>query len=705
MIFIYLLLAVGTSLGLWAVADLALAGHLLKAVSLLGLVLLISWCGAVFARRAPRSTGLAFVGFGLALSLELAGHMAGGPAPNSIWVWVNYYCALAGGPFYLDLVTRFPLPRPQLRWLVALACVVSAAVAVLGPLGSLGPVFDPMHPLAVAARELHYRGEGHSIYAMSAVLVFAGMQGIGVWILWRSILQARKGEAPRVARQAWILMLGTLLGWVPAVPFLPQVLPPGLELVLHGPSALFFALMPLSGVAALINPDFYDKRGLFRRALIGIVLMSGAYLLYIAQVRPLTLLLDQVQPGFGHEPAVFGAAIVVALLIRPMQEWITDQVDRLFFPHLLGFRTLLQEASQALSTTIMPSDLAKLATETLPRRLGASGAALLVLDQLGADLISLAGQPLRLTSDHAVWKRAYQADGPTMLREAGDCTPLGLTAPTLMLPLRVGGRLVGIYLLGARHSGMNYTRDELGQLKVLGNHLAVAVENVRALRRIDELSQRALAEVEERNRLAREIHDTIAQGLTAASLQLEVVEATLTTNPERAARAAERAQSIVRANLAEARRSVLELRAPLLGNESLPAALSRLLNQAAGDIGATGSFQIEGSYKGLPARIENQLYRIAQEALHNAVKYASASHLTASLRVDESQVSMRIADDGAGFDPAQTPPGNGRGGFGLTGMGERARLLGGLLRIESEPGEGTLVEVIVPLHHREGESE
>jgi signal transduction histidine kinase len=705
MIFIYSLLAVGTGLGIWAVADLALAGHLLEAVSLLGLVLLTSWCGAVFVRRAPRSTGLAFVGFSLALSLELAGHMAGGQAPNSIWVWVNYYCALAGGPFYLELVTRFPLPRPKLRWLVALAYGVSGTVAVIGPLGLLGPVFDPMHPLAVAARELHYRGGGHSVYAMSAVLVFAGMQGIGLWVLWRSRQQTRKGEAPRVARQALILMLGTLLGWVPAVPFLPNVLPPELELVLHGPPALFFALIPLSGVAALINPDFYDERGIFRRALIGIVLMSGAYLLYIAQVRPLTLLLDQIQPGFGHEPAVFGAAIVVALLIRPMQEWITDQVDRLFFPHLLGFRTLLQEASQALATTIMPGDLAKLATETLPLRLGASNAALLVLDQLGADLISLAGTPLRLSSDHAVWKKAYQAEGPTMLREAVDCTPLGLTAPALMLPLRVGGRLVGIYLLGARHSGMNYTRDELGQLKVLGNHLAVAVENVRALRKIDELSQRALAEVEERNRLAREIHDTIAQGLTAASLQLEVVEATLLTNPARAAKAAERAQSIVRANLAEARRSVLELRAPLLGNESLPAALSRLLNQAAGDIGATGSFQIEGSYRGLPARIENQLYRIAQEALHNAVKYSSASHLTVSLRVDERQVSMRIADDGAGFDPAQTPPGNRRGGFGLTGMGERARLLGGLLRIESEPGEGSLVEAIVPLHHREGESE
>lgn len=702
MITTFVILAIGTGLGMGAVTDLALAGHLLEAVSLLGLVLIAAWCGVTFARRAPRSTGMAFVGFSLALSLEISGHMASGRLPESLWVWVFFYFALACGPFYLDLVTRFPLPRPNLRWLVMLAYGLSGAVAVLGPLGLLGPVFDPMHPLAVAARELHYRGGGHSIYTMGPVLVFAGLQAIGLWVLWSSRRKTREGEDPRVARQALILILGALLGWLPEVPFLPKVLPAGLELVFHGPTALFFALMPLSGVAALIQPDFYDDRALFRRALIGIGLMAGAFLLYLALVRPLTLLLDQMQPGFGHDPAVFGAALVVALLIRPIQEWMAEQVDRLFFPHLLGFRTLLQETSQALATTIIPGDVARLATENLPVRLGASGATLLVLDDLEENLVSLSGAPLTISPDHPVWVQAYQANDPTMLREVAHCTDIGLMAPALMLPLRVGGRLVGIYVLGARPSAINYTRDELGQLKVLGHHLAIAVENGRALRKIDALSQRALAEVEERNRLAREIHDTIAQGLTAASLQLDVVEATLTTNPARAAKATNRAQSIVRANLAEARRSVLELRAPLLGTESFPAALNQLLNQAAGDIGAAGTFRIEGTYRGMPARVENQLYRIAQEALHNAVKYSSASHLTVTLQVDPEQVSLCIADDGAGFDSIRPVEGDQRGGFGLTGMGERARLLGGRLHIESEPGEGTLIEAIVPLRNREG---
>lgn len=705
MTFIYLLLAVGTGLGMWAVIGLFLAGHLLEAVSLLVLLIFSFWSAAEFAKRTPRATGLPFVGYCLALGLEVAGHMAGGLPPDGLWAWLNFSLHLALGPFYLDFVTRFPRARPDFRWLVMLAYGLSGAVAVAGPMGLLGAAFDPMHPLARAARELHFSGGAHSHYSSGALLVALLMQLAGLWVLWRTHRDARSEQAPRVARQALVLILGAVVSWVPLVAYLPGVLPPGLEVVLHGPPAIFLALGPISGASALRHPDFYDRHGLFRRWLIGLGLVSGAYLVYLGLVRPLTLLLDQVQPGFGREPAVFGAALVVALLIRPIKEWMTGQVDRIFFPHLLGFRTLLQEASQALATTIIPSAVAKLATESLPVRLGVSGATLLVLDDLDTNLISLSGEPLLLAPDHSVWNQAHRANGPTMLQEAAHCTALGLTAPALMLPLRVGGRVVGIYALGARQPGLDYTRDELGQLMVLGHHLAVAVENGRALRKIDALSQRALAEVEERNRLAREIHDTIAQGLTAASLQLEVVEATLTTNPDRAAKATNRAQSIVRANLEEARRSVLELRAPLLGTEAFPAALTQLLKQAASDIGAAGSLQIEGTYRALPARIEHQLYRIAQEALHNAVKYASASHLFVRLHVQESQVFLSIADDGAGFEPALAARGTGRGGFGLTGLGERARLMGGKLRIQSEPGEGTLVEVSVPLQHSEGESQ
>ncbi len=705
MIFIYLLLTVVSGLGLWAVGALAMAGHLLESFCLLALVVFSVWCACEFAKRTPLRIGLPFVGFCAALALEVAGHMAGGLPPDPLWTWLNFFLWLAVGPFYLHFVTQFPVLRPRLTWLVWLGYGLAAAVAIAGPLGLLGPGFDPMNPLNQAARALHFAGGHHAHATSSVVFICMLMEVAGLWVLWGSHRAARAEGAPRPARQALVLILGAVFSWVPLVAYLPGVLPSGLELVMHGPPAVFLALGPISGASALRHPDFHDHRGLFRLWLISIGVVTGAYLLYVALVHPLTLMLDLVQPGFGREPAVFGAALVVALLFRPMKEWMTERVDRLFYPHLLGFRTLLQETSQALATTIIPADVARLATQQLPARLGVSGAVLLVLDDLGANLLSPHdGRPVAST-EHAVWQNASRTNEPTMLRDAAACSELGLTAPALILPLRVGGRLVGVHGLGARQPGVDYTREELGQLMVLGHHLAIAVENGQALRKIDELSQRAVAEVEERNRLAREIHDTIAQGLTAASLQLDVVQATLTANPAKAAKAAERAQSIVRENLAEARRSVLELRAPLLGTESLPAALNRLLSQAAADIGASGAFQLDGTYRGLPARIEHQLYRIAQEALHNAVKYSSASHLTVNLHPQAHRVSLTVADDGAGFDTTVAPQGNAKGGFGLNGMGERARLLGGLLRVISEPGEGTMVKVTVPLHHEEGADE
>lgn len=705
MVFIYLLLTGVAGLGLWAVGALALAGHLLESFSLLVLLVFSVWCAAAFAKRTPRRIRLPFVGFCAALALEVAGHMAGGLPPDPLWAWINFLLWLALGPFYLHFVTQFPLPRPRLKWLVWLAYGLVAAVAVAGPLGLLGPGFDPMHPLNQAARLHHFTGGDHGRNSSPVLLVAAFLQVVGLCVLWGSHRVARAEQAPRAARQALVLILGAVLSWLPLVGYIPGVLPAGMELVLHGPPAIFLALGPIAGASALRHPDFYDQRGLFRLWLIGIGVVSGAYLLYVALVQPLTLLLDLIQPGFGREPSVFGAALVVALLFRPMKEWITERVDHLFYPHLLGFRTLLQETSQALATTIVPVDLARLATESLPARLGVAGALLLVLDDLGANLVSLSDEQPVASTEHAVWHEATRTNGPTMLREEAPCAALGLTAPALVLPLRVGGRLVGVYVLGARQPGVDYTRDELGQLMVLGHHLAIAVENGRALRKIDELSQRAVAEVEERNLLAREIHDTIAQGLTAASLQLDVVQATLTSNPAKAAKATDRAQRIVRENLSEARRSVLELRAPLLGTESLPVALNRLLSQAAGDIGASGAFQLDGTYRGLPARMEHQFYRITQEALHNAVKYSSASHLIVNLHIQAHRVSLTIADDGAGFDTTVAPQGNAKGGFGLNGMGERARLLGGQLRVLSEPGEGTMVKVTVPLHQQEGAEE
>jgi signal transduction histidine kinase len=203
----------------------------------------------------------------------------------------------------------------------------------------------------------------------------------------------------------------------------------------------------------------------------------------------------------------------------------------------------------------------------------------------------------------------------------------------------------------------------------------------------------ALAVVEERNRLARDLHDSVTQalyGLTlsaeAAARQLAAGQTDVATNQLRDLR--ETAQSA----LQEMRLLIFELRPPVLEEEGLAAALQARLQAVEGRVGLATTLAVEGDGR-LPPQIESELDRITQEALNNALKHAQAQRIAVQLRQDDQTVALEIADDGVGFDPAANAS---RGGLGLRGMAERAARLGGHLAVESRPGEGTRVRVEVP---------
>ncbi|MEP7357356.1 MAG: sensor histidine kinase, partial [Anaerolineales bacterium] len=200
---------------------------------------------------------------------------------------------------------------------------------------------------------------------------------------------------------------------------------------------------------------------------------------------------------------------------------------------------------------------------------------------------------------------------------------------------------------------------------------------------------------EERNRLAREIHDTLAQGLTAITLQLETADALLEAQgaPERGRQAIAQALALARSNLEEARRSVLDLRAAPLQDHTLAEALAALAAEWSAKGPAPVRFIPSGAGRLLPPRVEAGLYRIAQEALTNAARHAHANIIRVELAAELGQVRLTIEDDGRGFEPDQITADR----FGLLGLNERARLLGGSLNLQSSPGEGTRVEVTVPL--------
>ena len=195
--------------------------------------------------------------------------------------------------------------------------------------------------------------------------------------------------------------------------------------------------------------------------------------------------------------------------------------------------------------------------------------------------------------------------------------------------------------------------------------------------------------MKERNRLAREIHDSLAQGLAAIGLHVSAIQTDQSEDAR--ARHAQKARELVDANLAEARRSVWDLHPQYLDQQDLVSALGRLAADLDDPAKARVRVRTSGPPVLLSADAEKNVFRIAQEAAANAVRHAAARQIDIDLRVERGQVHLTIADDGRGFDAAEISD-----GFGLTSMRERATHIGGALHIESQPMKGTSVAVAVP---------
>jgi two-component system, chemotaxis family, CheB/CheR fusion protein len=192
----------------------------------------------------------------------------------------------------------------------------------------------------------------------------------------------------------------------------------------------------------------------------------------------------------------------------------------------------------------------------------------------------------------------------------------------------------------------------------------------------------------ERNRMAQELHDTLAQSFTGIKLQIDAAEQELRDEPNTAQRHLSRARQVAQESMIEARRSIEALRSPLLEGRNLTEALRYLAEQASNGIQVRVA--VEGEARLLPPLIESDLYRIGQEALTNALRHARPQHVLIELTYWDVGVRLRIIDDGQGFDPQAH-----RAGFGLTGIEERALRSKAVLEIISEPGRGT--EVIVTM--------
>jgi len=257
----------------------------------------------------------------------------------------------------------------------------------------------------------------------------------------------------------------------------------------------------------------------------------------------------------------------------------------------------------------------------------------------------------------------------------------------LTVPMMLGKETVGWICVRSSKSDARELESKLYIAEALAGQATLAVQ----MARLGEQARQA-AVLEERNRIARDIHDTLAQGFTGVVVNLEAATRTLKKdNIESALEHLEHARQLAQAGLAEARLSVRALRPEPLQQADLSNALGALLRRVEASGTLHAQFSTQGEKSALPGDVESELLRIAQEAMTNILKHAKAQHLEVNLVFGADAVTLTIADDGVGFDP--------RGhhdGFGLLGMRERAEGIGARLLVNSGPTQGSRVEIVIP---------
>jgi signal transduction histidine kinase len=259
------------------------------------------------------------------------------------------------------------------------------------------------------------------------------------------------------------------------------------------------------------------------------------------------------------------------------------------------------------------------------------------------------------------------------------------------MPLLAKDRLVGALIIGSRES-RPVTAEELSMLSAIGQQVALAVENARLY---DQVQQTAL--LEERSRLARELHDSVTQSLYSVTLYAEAAARLFNAgDSQTAAEYLRELRDTSKEALREMRLLIYELRPPALESGGLAGALQARLDAVEARAGLHTEFHMEGT-DSLSSAVQEELYHIAREALNNLLKHANAHTVRVCLSFQETCTLLEICDDGAGFSPDAIQA---SGGLGIAGMKERALRIGAQLVILSTPGQGTTVRIIAEKNGR-----
>ncbi len=259
----------------------------------------------------------------------------------------------------------------------------------------------------------------------------------------------------------------------------------------------------------------------------------------------------------------------------------------------------------------------------------------------------------------------------------------------LGVPIVAKGSVIGAIYLTEKEPSGEFGPDDRALIERFAAHAAVVMENARLFEESRELSI-----VEERNRLARDLHDSVTQRLFSLSLTAEAAAEILDEDPERARKEIAHLAELARGALGEMRDLVFELRPADLDADGLTATLRKHIEIVRRAHGAAISFDVAGDRR-IDPKLELAVFRITQEALNNALRHSGASEIILKLAIGDRTITSEISDDGVGFDPSALPVRSKH--LGLASMEERAQDLGGTLSVTSTPGRGTNVVMEVPL--------
>jgi signal transduction histidine kinase len=281
------------------------------------------------------------------------------------------------------------------------------------------------------------------------------------------------------------------------------------------------------------------------------------------------------------------------------------------------------------------------------------------------------------------WLRSIVAN-PNAPKMIESLSATGIAA-TLCIPMIFSGKVTGMFSI--RFKQKRWIRqEELELTRAMTQQAMLALQ----LMRLSKQSREA-AVIAERNRLARDIHDTLAQGFTGIIMQLEAAKGAMTqASSDEVFERISRAGELARSSLGEARRSVRALRPRLLRDGKLSLAMEDLLKRMADCTGLNAEFKTKGDERLIPTEYEEDLLRIAQESLTNTIKHAKARNFSATLSISPDSFELQLADDGKGFDPMADSD-----GFGLVGMKERVDRMNGQFIIRSKPNVGTEILVVL----------